>query len=101
MENTTSTNTFGMLLKMKFIKMNLLRRRAGENEQTFVDFFNSIATKQMEKIKKEAKAAVLLREGVFDLKKYHIFTAFRKIVNSIFLYPNYIVQKFKKNILRN
>jgi glycosyltransferase involved in cell wall biosynthesis len=101
MENTASTNTFGMIIKMKFIKSNLLRRRNMEVEQSFVDFFNSISEKEMKNIKKEAKSAELLRLGVFDLKKKKIMSAFGKISHSVFLKPNYILQKIKNNILRN
>lgn len=99
MENTTSTNTIGMLLKISFIKSNLLRRRNNEKEQTFVNFFNSISEKDMVKFKKQAKASSLLREGVFNLKNRNIFKAFYKITYSAWLNPNYAIQKFKSNIL--
>jgi glycosyltransferase involved in cell wall biosynthesis len=100
MENTTSTNTIGMMLKMRFVKSNLLRRRNSKKEQTFVNFFNSISDKDMMKLKKEAKASALLREGVFSFKNQNLFKAFHKITYSVWLHPNYALQKFKSNILR-
>ncbi|MDB4302836.1 glycosyltransferase family 2 protein [bacterium] len=100
MENTTSTNTIGMMLKMRFVKSNLLSRRNSKKEQTFVNYFNSISDKDMMKLKKEAKASSLLREGVFSFKNRNLFKAFHKITYSVFLHPNYALQKFKSNILR-
>jgi glycosyltransferase involved in cell wall biosynthesis len=100
MEHTTSTNTIGMLIKIKYIKSNLLKRRSGEREKTFVEFYNSITPLQMKKIKREADASVMLREGAFALRSWRIFTAIHKILYSIWLNPFYIIQKIKNNIIK-
>lgn len=100
MEQTTSTNTFGMILKIKYIKSNLLKRRNGQNEETFVNFFNSINDKQMELIQREANSAIMLRDGAFALREWKILFAFEKIMQSIWLNPTYMIHKIKHNIIR-
>ena len=40
-ENALSTNSFGMFLRMRHIKSNLILRRSGKKEISFIDFQNS------------------------------------------------------------
>lgn len=100
MPHTASTNTIGIIIKIKYVKSNLLKRRSGEKEITFVEFYNSITPLQMKKIKREAGASVMLREGAFALRSRRIFTAIHKILYSIWLNPFYIIQKIKNNIVK-
>ena len=97
---TASTNTIGMIIKMKYIKSNLLKRRSGQKEDTFIEFFNSITPQQMKTIKQEAHAAVLLREGAFALKEWRFLKAIYSILYSIWLNPKYIIQKISNNIIK-
>ncbi|OQA86621.1 MAG: putative teichuronic acid biosynthesis glycosyltransferase TuaG [Bacteroidetes bacterium ADurb.Bin234] len=101
MEHTTSTNTIGMIIKVRYIKSNLLKRRSGQKEETFVEFFNAITPRQMKKLKRDADAAVMLRNGVFALKKRQIFKAIYSIMSSIWLNPKYIIQKLINNAIRS
>ena len=95
-----STDSFGMLLRMKHIKNNLRRRRAGQKDLTFIEFRNSLTAKQEQAIRKEALSADSLRRGYFSLKKGRIFSAFFLIMRSIFANPSYIWQKVKSNLIR-
>ena len=99
-ETGMSSNTLSMILKIKYVKSNLLRRRAGEKEQTFIEFYDSITPQQMRTYKKGADAAVYLREGVFALKKGNLPKAIYKISYSIILQPSYIIQKIKNNLIK-
>lgn len=95
-----STDSFGMLLRMKHIKNNLRRRRAGQKDLTFIEFRDSLTAKQEQAIRKEALSADSLRRGYFSLKKGRIFSAFFLIMRSIFTNPSYIWQKVKSNLIR-
>lgn len=99
-EQAMSTDSFGMLLRMKHIKNNLRRRRAGQRDLTFIEFRNSLTAKQEQAIRKEALSADSLRRGYFSLKKGRIFSAFFLIMRSIFANPSYIWQKVKSNLIR-
>lgn len=100
MENTLSTNAFIMTLKMRYTKTNLLRRRTGKKDLTFINFYNSLSSSELRKYKRDANAAIKLKQGVFDLKKGNILMAIYKIVYSIALNPSYITQKIKNNLIK-
>ncbi len=95
--DTVSKNSLGMVLRMKHIKSNLLKRRAGEKEQTFIDFYNSLSVDDINSLKKNALAADSLRNGVFFLRKGKILQGVKNISISVWNKPNYIMQKIKKN----
>lgn len=97
MGNTTSGNTLGMILKMRYVKVNLLRRRKGEKELTFVEFYDSLSPKELKAYQRQADAAVKLREGVMRLKQGKILTATANIVQSVWSDPKYLWQKIKSN----
>jgi glycosyltransferase involved in cell wall biosynthesis len=92
-----SSNSLPMILKMRYVKINLLRRRVGDNKLTFIDFFNSLSSKELKSFQRDAEVGVKLRRGVFDLKKGHIFIAFSNITQAIWINPNYFWQKIKSN----
>ena len=95
-----SSNHFNMILKMRYTKQNLLRRRDGEKEQTFIEFYNSLSTKEVKKLKRDALAADALRNGVFYLKRKNIFKATWEILKSIYNRPGYILDKLKHNFFK-
>ena len=95
-----SANSFNMILKMRYTKQNLLRRRDGEKEQTFIEFYNSLSTKEVKKLKRDALAADALRNGVFYLKRKNIFKATWEILKSIYNRPGYIFDKLKHNFFK-
>lgn len=83
---------------MRYTKCNLLRRRGGEKELTFIEFFDSLSQKQLNRLKKEAKAADALRNGVFYLKRRNIIKAIWEISKSIWYRPGYITDKLRHNL---
>lgn len=92
-----SSNHFNMIIKMRYTKTNLLRRRAGEEELTFIEFYNSLTPKQLKELHKDANAADALRNGAFYLKKGNIFKGAWEILKCIYYRPLYIWDKIKHN----
>ena len=92
-----SSNSFNMIIKMRYTKVNLLRRRDGEKELTLKEFYNSITHKQLKELHKDANAADALRNGAFYLKKGNIFKGAWEILKCIYYRPLYIWDKIKHN----
>lgn len=92
-----SSNHFNMIIKMRYTKTNLLRRRAGEKELTFIEFYNSLAPNQLKELHNDANAADALRNGAFYLKKGNIFKGAWEILKCIYYRPLYIWDKIKHN----
>ena len=95
-----SSNHFNMIIKMRYTKRNLLLRRDGKKELTFVEFYNSLSKKELKKLKHDAIAADALRNGVFYLKRKNIFKAAWEIMKSIWYRPGYIFDKLKHNFFK-
>ena len=95
-----SASSYNMILKMRYVKQNLLRRRAGEKDLTFCEFLENLTKKQIDSIKKDAEAADSLRNGVLLLRKHAIFKGIKLVIRSIRLRPGYIIEKVKKNYLK-
>lgn len=98
--NGLSSNSFNMIIKMRYTKRNLLLRRDGKKELTFIEFYNSLSDKELKKLKNDAKAADSLRNGVFYLKRRNIFKGAWKIMKSIYYRPGYIFDKLKHNFFK-
>ena len=96
--NGLSANSYNMILKMRYTKQNLLKRRNGDKELTFIEFYNSLTQKDIKMLKGDAKAADALRNGVFYLKRKNIFKAAWEIMKSIYYRPGYIFDKLKHNL---
>lgn len=92
-----SSSTLNMIIKMRYTKTNLLRRRNGEEELSFIDFYNGLSEKELNGYKCDAKAADALRNGVFYLKHKNIFKALWLILQSIWYKPSYIFDKLEHN----
>ena len=95
-----SSNHFNMILKMRYTKKNLLRRRNGEKELTFTQFYESLTPKEIKELKKDAQAADALRNGAFYLKQKNIFKGAWEIMKSIYYRPGYIFDKLKHNFFK-
>ena len=95
-----SSNHFNMILKMRYTKQNLLRRRNEEKELTFVEFYNTLTEKEIKSLQRDAKAADALRNGVFYLKRKNIFKAAWEIMKSIYYRPGYIFDKLTHNFIK-
>ncbi|MBR6105747.1 MAG: glycosyltransferase family 2 protein [Paludibacteraceae bacterium] len=95
-----SSNSFYMILKMKYTKSNLLRRREGMNDLTFEDYYSAIPEAELKKIKREAKSADALRNGVFLIKDGNPFKGAWQVLYSVMLNPSYIFEKIKNNLVK-
>lgn len=58
-----------MILKMRYTKTNVRRRRAGMKDMTFLEYYSSLSDKTILELKNEASAADNLRNGAILLKK--------------------------------
>lgn len=92
-----SSNHLNMILKMRYTKTNLLRRRNGEKELTFIEFYNELSPKELKGYQRDAKAADALRNGVFYLKRKNMVKAIGLVLQSIWYKPSYIFDKLKHN----
>lgn len=92
-----SSNHFNMIVKMDYVKQNLILRREGERELKFTEFMAQIPTDKMRKLKRSAKAADNLKNGVFYLKNRRPFHAMGCILKCIWYEPNYIIKKLRNN----
>ncbi len=92
-----SSNHLNMILKMRYTKTNLLRRRNGEKELTFIEFYNGLSTRELRGYQRDAKAADALRNGVFYLKRKNLVRAIGLVLQSIWYKPSYIFDKLKHN----
>lgn len=92
-----SASSLNMIIRMRHIKTNLLRRRAGIPEQTFVEFYNSMSKAEMEKFRSSSKVADGFRNGVFLLRKGKVFEGVGNIFYSVWSDPKYFWQKIKSN----
>lgn len=95
-----SSNHFNMIIKMRYTKRNLLLRRDGKKELTFIEFYNSLSDKELKKLENDAKAADSLRNGVFYLKRRNLFKGAWEIMKSIYYRPGYILDKLKHNFFK-
>ncbi len=92
-----SASTLNMNIKIKYIKANLLRRRAGERELSFIEFYNSLSSEQMRTMRRSSAVADSLREGVMRIKRGRVFTGAFYVAKSIMMDPKYFWQKIKAN----
>ena len=95
-----SSNHFNMIIKMRYTKRNLLLRRDGKPDMSFIEFYNSLSRKEMRALKRDAKAADALRNGAFYLKRKNIFKGTWEIIKSIYYRPGYILDKLKHNFFK-
>lgn len=92
-----SSSSFNMILKMRYTKTNLLRRRNGEKELTFIEFYNRLSKQELKGYQRDAKAADALRNGVFYLKRKNMVKAIGLVLQSIWYKPSYLFDKLKHN----
>lgn len=93
-----SSSTLPMILKMHYVKTNLLRRRAGMPELTFTDFYTTMSDKERVRLQRDTDAAENLRNGVFLLCRKHWFKGCCLITKSICSRPLYAWDKIRHNI---
>lgn len=96
-----SANSFPMMLKMKYTKTNVKRRRAGKNNLTFIEFYNSLSPEELKKLKNDAQVADNLRNGIFLLKSGNVFKGGWLLTKSIFSNPKYFFDKLRNNFFKS
>ena len=92
-----SSNSEGMIIRMRHIKANLLLRRGGKQEISFIDFYNSLSKTVLKDIKLKAKAVFYLRKAVFLFKNGKIFVGFKSLLFSFYTNPSYFIKKIMSN----
>lgn len=95
-----SSSSFNMVLKMRYTKFNIGLRRAGGKDRTFIEFYSSLAERDLNEIRRDSNAADNLRNGMFCLKEGKIFKGLKLIVKSIVGKPSYIIDKVRHNFLK-
>lgn len=95
--NGLSSSSFNMILKMRYTKTNLLRRRNGEKELTFIEFYSGLSAQELKEYQRDAKAADTLRNSVFYLKRKNIIRAIGLALLSLWYKPSYLFDKLKHN----
>lgn len=93
-----SSNHFNMILKMRYTKCNVRRRRKGEKDLTFIEFYDSLSDKEIKALKNEAFAADSLRNGAILLKRGNIIKGSWLLMRSFIAKPSYFIDKLKHNI---
>lgn len=92
-----SSNSFNMIIKMRYVKQNLLRRRAGEGELSFIEFMDSLSDKELAALKRDAAAADALRNAHYYWKKRQLLKVAVEVLKSVWYRPGYIIDKLKHN----
>jgi glycosyltransferase involved in cell wall biosynthesis len=95
-----SANSLQMILRMRHVKTNVRRRRAGLADLSFVDFMNQLSEDDYNCLKKSAKAADSFRMAYHDLRKCRFWSALKHTTVCIYSQPNYIFDKMRHNLLR-
>ncbi len=99
-ESAMSSNSLGMILRMRHIKTNLKRRRRCEPELTFVEFREQMPAEELKRIEREARSADMLRQGYYSLRKGNPFVGMKLLAGSVIANPRYFYNKVKHNLLR-
>lgn len=93
-----SSGTFPMIVKMRYVKANLLRRRAGMRELTFTDFYAALSDKEIKRLQGDAAAAENLRNGIFQLRRKQWGKGACLVGRSICCRPLYVWDKIRHNL---
>ena len=96
--NGLSSNSFYMIIKMRYTKTNVRRRRRGERDLTFVEFYDSLSVDELQQLKRDAVAADSLRNAVFYLYKWNVVMFVWLMLKSVWNKPSYIWDKVRCNL---
>lgn len=99
MSSGMSANSYRMMLKMGYVKNNVRRRRRGEANLTFEEFYRSLSAEDIAQVKRDGEAADALRNGVFSVREGKILKGLGLIGRSVMLRPGYIWDKVRHNLL--
>ena len=99
-EQAMSANSEGMVLRMRHIKTNVCRRRRGERDLTFMEYYDSLSVDELQQLKRDAVAADSLRNAVFYLYKWNVVMFVWLMLKSVWNKPSYIWDKIRHNLIR-
>ncbi len=94
-----SANTERMMVKMRFVKTNVRRRRADEPELSFAEFYDTLTPADLRRIHREAEAATAVRHAAAHLRRRHPLQAIGCVFRSLWYKPGYIFEKIRKNLI--
>lgn len=92
-----SNNSYGMILRMRHIKTNLINRREGLPQIDFVDFYNSLTDNKLNLYRKQANSSDYFKKAVYEIKKLNFFLFIYFIFKCFKNDRTYIWQKIKAN----
>ena len=82
---------------MTNIKNNVIRRRRGERDLNFIEFYDSLSKKDLKQLKYDAVAADSLRNAVFYLHHRNVFMFVWLVLKSMWYKPSYLLDKIRHN----
>ena len=99
-QQAMSTNSIGMVLRMRHIKTNVRRRRRGEGDLTFVEFYDSLSDEELKGLKRDAAAADALRNAAFYLHRGNVVMCGWLVMKSLWYKPGYLLEKVRHNLIK-
>lgn len=96
--SATKNTQFAMSLKIKFVKYNLKRRRAGIEETTFIEFLSNRSSLEKFQDKRRFNSEYFYRKAAFAFAEHRYFKIILYLPVSIILNPKYFLQKVRANI---
>jgi len=99
-QQAMSTNAIGMVLRMRHIKTNVRRRRRGEGDLTFVEFYEGLSAEELKRLRRDAAAADALRNAVFYLHRGNVVMGAWLALKSVWNKPLYIWDKVRHNLIK-
>ncbi len=80
-------------LRMRHIKLNLRRRRSGQAQLSFTQFYGELRPEELKSVERDANAVAAVRTGVLHLRRFHVFRGLWYLVVSLWYRPGYLVEK--------
>lgn len=99
-QQAMSTNAIGMVLRMRHIKTNVRRRRRGEGDLTFVEFYEGLSAEELKGLRRDAAAADALRNAVFYLHRGNVVMCAWLALKSVWYRPGYWWEKVRHNLVK-
>ena len=96
-----SSSTFYMSIKMRYTKTNVRRRRRGERDLTFVEFYEGLSAEELKGLRRDAAAADALRNAVFYLHRGNVVMFVWLMMKSVWYRPGYLWEKVKNNLMKS
>ncbi len=95
-----SSSTFYMSIKMRYTKTNVRRRRRGEGDLTFVEFYEGLSKQELKQLKRDVAAADALRNAAFYLHRGNVVMCAWLVLKSVWYKPGYLMDKIRHNLVK-